>query len=521
MDTSPSKSHPAYVLEAAALLIIALLSYHLVSERIAHARFPGGDEGSWMSVAAQVARGEGFTTRWLEHYFLRPSELPRPDDFRYPGLVVPLALSFAFFGISYTTALHTVAGIFFIYLLVIYFACRKAFGPTTALLAITLSSVSLLQLYWNTVVYSEGMFGVIVGLLLLWSVAYPDTKKKLFWIVLGAGCGVLYCVRPNGVLFGAGIAWLYWTERKKGQSSISLVIIGLASMAIVMLPWLLRLWYCFGNPFHIATNAGLLRGTGADPVNLSIGQFLSRYGPLFPLKAVAIGVVNFWKTLHFFEHGLQLLPLIGVLIGLIKRQRFYNPFVFASFFITFIACSYASHSGGSWAGVRYFSSLLPFVYGYGIYTLLSHIRTATFKWHRHAPRISAGLLALFLCAPVYYPHEYYERTFRAQKPIDLSFKDHTKTLTSLLDRHGTYCAASMAQLNFLTEFNCVGIQQFFDSTQVKDMMERFSPALVVVTQKEIQEPRIAGIIRAIERWGWDLTLAESNIYGLYWRIVRK
>jgi hypothetical protein len=520
MDTSPSKSPRASVLEAAALLLILALSFHLVSERVVHARFPGGDEGSWMSVAAQVARGEGFTTRWLEHYFLRPAELPRPDDFRYPGLVVPLAVSFTVFGISYATALATVAGIFFVYLLVIYFVCRKAFGITTAVLTMTLSSVSLLQLYWNTVVYSEGMFGLIVGLLLLWSLAYPDTKKKLFWIVLGALCGVLYCVRPNGILFCAGIAWLYWTERKKGVS-VPLMAIGLSSMALVMLPWLLRSWHCFGNPFHIATNAGLLRGTGADPVTLSLGQFLSRYGVLFPIKAVAVGVVNFWKTLHFFEHGLQLLPLIGVIIGLITRRGFYTPFVRASFLVTFLACCYASCSGGSWAGVRYFSSLLPFVYGYGVYALLSLISTATAKWHRHAPLISAGVLALFLCAPVYYPHEYYKRTFRAQKPIDLSFKDHTKMLTLLLNRHGTYCAASMAQLNFLTEFNCVGIQQFFDSTQVKDMMERFSPALVVVTQQEFQQPRIAGIMRAIERHGCDLTLAESNGYGLYWRIVRK
>jgi hypothetical protein len=67
----------------------------------------------------------------------------------------------------------------------------------------------------------------------------------------------------------------------------------------------------------------------------------------------------------------------------------------------------------------------------------------------------------------------------------------------------------------------VGIQQIFDSTYVSEMVTRFSPTLVVVTQKEFQEPRIGAIMRAIERTGKDVTLVESNSYGLYWRIGAK
>jgi hypothetical protein len=51
------------------------------------------------------------------------------------------------------------------------------------------------------------------------------------------------------------------------------------------------------------------------------------------------------------------------------------------------------------------------------------------------------------------------------------------------------------------------------------MMKRFSPTLVVVTQKEAHEPRIGAIMRAIERRGNSLQLAESTMYGLYWRII--
>ena len=312
-----------------------------------------------MSVAAQVARGEGFTTRWLEYPFLQRATLPRPDDFRYPGLVCSLALSFKIFGISYRTALWTVAIIFIFFLFIVFLVCQKSVRPRNRIFHHIYFGSFSLQLYWNTVVYSEGLFGVMTGILLLWSQGYLREKsKKLFWIVLGAGCGALYCIRPNGILFGAGILWLYFTERKRG-CTIQLTLIGMASMTLVMLPWLLRTWYWFGNPFHIATNATFFRGSASDSINLSLGQYLSMYGFFYPLKATFLGIGNFWTTLHFFEHGLQILPLIGVAIGLATRRRFFNPFVSASFLVTFIACSYASRIGGSWDGVRFFSRSFP------------------------------------------------------------------------------------------------------------------------------------------------------------------
>jgi hypothetical protein len=76
----------------------------------------------------------------------------------------------------------------------------------------------------------------------------------------------------------------------------------------------------------------------------------------------------------------------------------------------------------------------------------------------------------------------------------------------------------MAQLNFLYEYRCVGLQHFVDSTYIKELVGRFSPGLLVVTHKEFQDPRIASIMREIRRQGRELTLAESNKYGLYWKI---
>jgi 4-amino-4-deoxy-L-arabinose transferase-like glycosyltransferase len=517
MKTSALSLSKKAFLEMLAFVLLLFLSFHLVSERIIHAEFPGGDQGSWMSVAAQVARGEGFTTRWLEYPFLQHAALPRPDDFRYPGLVFPLAVSFMLFGISYTTALWTVGIIFFIFLCAIFLVCRKAFGSLTAFFAATVASISLLQLHWNTVVYSEGLFGVMTGALVLWSMAFREKNKKLFWIVLGAGCGMLYCIRPNGIFFGVGIIGLYFTERKRG-CKITHLAFGLTSMAIVMLPWLVRTWYWFGSPFHLATNAGLCRDGVSDSVNLSLAQFIAHCGIWYPVKATFIGIGNFFEALHFLEHGLEILPLIGLVIGLAMRRKFFNSFVSLSFFVTFIACCYVSRVAGSWAGVRYFSPLIPFVYGYGIYVLVSLVKLPLLRRRRAVALTAIVFLGLLLIAPVFYPHKYYERTFRSKTPNDLTFAEHGQTLHRLLARNEAYIAASIAQVNFLYEYNCVGIQKFVDSTYVKELLEKNSPRLLVVTHNEFQDPRIASIMREIRRQGRELTLAQSNEYGLYWKI---
>jgi len=507
------------IVEAVIVTAIMLGSIHLFAERISHAGLPDGDEGSWMSVAAEFSHGQGFTTLWYEHPFQKPAILPRPDDFRYPGLVLSLALAFKAFGISYQTALWTVAFIFFLYLLTVYFVCRRAFSVKTAVLTMAVSAASLLQLYWNTTVYSEGLFGLIAGLLILWTISWPDKKKILFWIALGAGCGVLYNVRPNGLLFGAGIAWLYFRERRNGVPFL-MPFAAFGTMALVMTPWLIRTWMCFGNPFHISGSAGLLRAASGDPVTLSLCQFFSHYGPFVPVKSTYLGIVPFFEALNFFEHLLFLIPLAGVLTGLILRKKFFNSFVSANALIMLFACFYVSSPNiGSWAGVRYYSSLLPFVYGYGIYSLLALFDS---QIKPRVPKMAMIAITAFFCmllfAPVYYPHRYYERTFRKTAKTNLAFSEHLNSLTALLGEKNAYFAARLGQLNFLTERHCVGIQAFVDSTQVPRLMRCFSPVVLALTPAEMKNERIAAIMREIVREGHTLILADSNRYAYYYRI---
>lgn len=499
------------------LFILSLLgiSFHFLSERVNHRSFPSGDEGSWLSVAAEASRGHGFITRWLEHPFLTPYALPRPDDYRYPGLVACLAIGFKLFGISYDTALGVVTFLFSIYALLVYLVSRKFFGIRVACVTMACTVFSLLQLYWNSIVYTEGLFGIVAASLFLIS-AYVSERRRLFWILTGVGIGVLYLVRPNGLLFGFGLAYLFLRSFRKNGKTAGNLIVGFVAMGIIIGPWLLRNYVFFGNPFHIAGSAGLLRVSTDEPLTYSVFDFLKIHGALFPLKAVCIGSWNFIITLHVFEHGLEIIPLVFFALGIILRVPGYNAFIAAALLISFLSCAYTSKA--SWSGVRYFSSLLPFVYAYGFYCLFRMLDRITTNRGRWTHYLLFFVVAGFSLAPVFYPHRYYERTFKTMPLVHRNFDTHVRMLAARLSNHDAYLANKMAQVNFLTEYNCVGMQQFFDSTNVGRALCQFSPKLLVVTPDEEKEPKMRAIMREIERKNCTLEKTDSTEMCYYYLI---
>ena len=502
------------------LFVLSLLgiSFHFLSERVNHRSFPSGDEGSWLSVAAEASRGHGFITRWLEHPFLTPYALPRPDDYRYPGLVTCLASGFKLFRISYDTALGVVTFLFLMYALLVYLVSRKIFGIRVACVTMACTVFSLLQLYWNSIVYTEGLFGIIAALLLLVS-AYVSERRRLFWILAGAGIGVLYLVRPNGILFGCGFLWLFLRSFGKKGKTTGNVLLGLVVMGLIMGPWLARNFIFWGNPFHIAGSAGLLRVSADEPLTYSVLDFLKIHGVLFPLKAMVIGCWHFVVTLHFFEHGLEILPLAFCAVGLFLKVPGYNSFVIAALLVSFASCAYVSK--GSWSGVRYFSSLLPFVYAYGFYCLfrmLDRLKINSFLWVKYL--LFAAVAGISL-APVFYPHRYYERTFKSMPLVHRNFEEHLRILSKNLQNHDAYLANRMAQINFLTEYNCVGMQEFFDSTDVGRALCQFAPKLFAVTPDEEKEPKMQAIMREIKRNNFIVEKIDSTELCYYYSIKKR
>jgi hypothetical protein len=514
--------HYAEAIAVAGLLII---QFHFLSERIDHCSLPSGDEGSWMSVAAQLCRGEGFTTRWLEFPFQKPYCLPRPDDYRYPALTMVLSLTFKLFGISFCTALWTVAAIAMLWAMAVFLVCRTCFGSKTALLTMMLLIFSLLQLEWTTHVYTEGLFGLVLSLLVMCSVKADFTKLR-WWIAIGAMTGVLYYVRPNAILFLAGFAPLAFQQRSGTRLPWKFAGTALAAFFIVIAPWLVRNALWFVNPFHFGGSGGLLKLSSDDPLTYSVIDFVRRYGVFQPVNAAIEGFVSFFTTLHFFEHGLEIVPFAFLCVGLGRRRRFYNGFVAGGIAVMFALCCYRSYND-DWSGSRYFSSIILFVYAYGVHELVVCFRSLESRITARWPllRNPAGAAGMALCAtvllmPVFNPHRFYERMYSSPPQTVFPHAEYAAKLKGLLSENRHYLAGSMAQVNFQWQYNCIGVQEYFDSTTVPKAMRTFNPGLAVFTNEELARPRFRSVINELGREGFTVTRQDS-ISGVRFLTIAK
>lgn len=528
----PFSAWKAWAWETAGAMLALLAGFHFLALRVRAGGLPGGDEGSWLSVAAEVARGHGFTTHWLEAHFLTPYALPRPDDFRYPALTSLLALVFrcaGFSAASVETARWAVTAVFLCFAATAYLACRSAFGRGTAMAMLWLTCSSLLQLYWNSIVYTEGMFGLALALLVCWCVRGERTlhatmpfgfRSLAWWVGLGSAVGLLYLVRANGILFLIGIPWLYLLRRKQGLSWKHPACAALGFLLIAA-PWLLHTAARFGNPLHVAGNAGMLRTPG-ESHTLGLAQFLAQHAALYPLERITVGAWHFLRDLHGFEHGLEAAPLILALIAVFLRRPFFSPFLVAGFLVTFAASAYTAYD--SWAGVRYMSGLLPFVYAYGISILPGWLAPWTARPGR-APgtpgidtmRVSGfivgPIILLLLLLPVVGPHRFYERKLAHPSDDKPALADHLARLETLVPAGGRYYAASLCKVNFLAEGrDCVGLQELYDPTWFSRSMQAFHPGLVILTHAETSDSMLTAALAKMRAEGYRQdTLAEGPL----------
>jgi hypothetical protein len=516
--------------EATGAALALLAGFHFLALRVRAGGLPAGDEGSWLSVAAELARGHGFTTRWLEAHFLVPYTLPRPDDFRYPALTSLLALVFRLAGYSVEAARWTVTAVFLAFAAATWAVSRAAFGRWAGLAALWLTVCSLLQLQWNAAVYTEGLFGLVVaGLAALCLRGETDAawKRPGWWAGLGGGVGLLYLVRPNGLLFLPGLAWLYWRRRKDGISWRHPAL-AFACFALVVSPWLLRTALHFGNPFHIAGNAGLLREVG-QPHTYTLFQYLAQHNPWYPLQRFIFGVPRFLLTLDEFEHGLERVPLLAVAAALVLRRGFFGPFLAAGFALSAAVCAYAAYDG--WAPIRYMSPMLPLVYAYGLSALPDLFQRLFQRLvHRPFPNMPAapegpafavgatGILLLLL--PVFHPHRFYERRLAPDPGYPEALADHLRRLRETVPAGGRYYAGALCKVNFLAEGrDCVGLQELYDPDWFPRSMAAFHPEWVALTRAETADSAMQAALETMRAAGYTADTLDSGPLAVWFSLT--
>jgi len=508
-------------------LLFAAYALHLRHQSM---DLPQGDEGSWMAVATQFSEGKGYTTMWLEHHWLKPYSIPRPDDFRYPGLTTVLGIAFYLGHPSVALGRNVVAALFLLFALSVFLVIRRHFGFKPALLTLWLTCVSLFQHSWNAAVYTEGLYGLALAGIILALFSKAEKHTVTWGLRLGMALGLLYCVRPNGILMLSGVfGWLvviclalvFENEKRKAiRTFISLgptlgLLAGLSATAGL---WMARTAYHFGSPFHIAGSAGLLRDHGGESHLKGVAAYFSQHSPLFPVRRIFEGGYYFFQTLHGFEHGLEIFPLLLVLAGSLFwfrhfkvlwrgpnpspaniRSLGYSLFLVIGFGVSFLACCYAAWH--SWAGIRYFSSYIPFIYGLGIGTAYQFLST---KMSERQLTLLFSAAFILMLLPVINPHRFYYRQFsQSQAANNLSGEIHQYTVAvkGIIPIGSPYYAKSLCQLNFLTGRSCVGLQELYDTTWFARSESTFKPGWIAIATSETSDPDIAQALSRLKNSG--------------------
>jgi len=262
-----------------------------------------------------------------------------------------------------------------------------------------------------------------------------------------------------------------------------------------------------------------LRLAADDPRTWSLFEFIAHYNPLILLKATVTGAGNFLRELHYFDKNLFILPVAGAVIGIIRQRSFGSPLIASGFILTLLACFFISYHE-SWAGVRYASALLPFMYAKGIFELVRCVRLMTARLPLLLQTMAPVLLGILLLSTLYYPHEYYLRYFKTTPSCVDASSNHIKLITTLVPEGGSYLADAYGQFAFMSTRNCVGIQGFVDSTAIPLYLNRYSPRLLVLTRVELEMPRIQGIIKKIRSEGYQLDTASQSTLAVYLQIKK-
>lgn len=507
------RSPPVALWEAAGLLGCLLLAGAFLAVRVAAAPFPSGDEGSWLSAAASLARGEGMTTRWLEYHWMEPYAVPRPDDMRYPVLTALLAIGMKVVGPSLLAMRGLIACVHLAFLAGVWQASRLRFGALPALLAAIAMALSPLQYEWSALVYCESLFGLVLALWLIWIQKVPSASKA-HWIGSGLLLATLAMVRPNGVLLlpAAMIAALH--AFRPGRRAWVPMALCLGAFLLALSPWLLRNAIQFGEPFHIGGSAGLLRDSHQESATQGLGEYLSRYGFLFPLKRLAVGLPHFFRDLHDFEKGLEILPILFVGLALLRRRPFLHPAAAWGFGFSFLACLYASYN--SWSGLRYFSPFLPFVYAYGFHAALDLAGRLgpSPAFRARSAMVATGLLAAALLLTVLGAHRFWMRDFPKRKTVyEEGLGLYLEALQAHLPANRIYLGGRLCQVNYLGDGLCVGLQGPGREEWLPRALQAFQPELMALTGEELFSQDGQALMKELAAAGLTVEARFSNRTG--------
>ncbi len=255
MTTRGTSHHRRFLLVLFALALTTRLAVGVVTQ----AWLIPPDEDHWEfgyemgRIAGSIVSGDGFS------YPTRP---PTPTAWMAPGYPYFLAVIFKLLGpftpqaAAMVFALQTLASAGSCVLLVVL--SRAFFDPLTSrlsglLLALYPASIHFsVQKIWSTTFFSTLLVLIVI---LFVSCSRSPTPRRC--LVLGLCCGLAMLLNPVFLSVCAMLLlWLAWSWRRHATGTAGSLMLLMASLLLVITPWLMRNYFVFGRFVLIKSNFG-------------------------------------------------------------------------------------------------------------------------------------------------------------------------------------------------------------------------------------------------------------------------
>ena len=143
------------------------------------------------------------------------------------------------------------------------------------LVAAAIGAVYIYLFYYSAALITEGFYicGILWTLDLTIQIARSPETKMRHWLLLGVAIGVTVLLRQLFLLFVPFLlVWLWWAKRPK----LIHLLIPLAILAAMMLPWTVRNYLAFDKIVPLNTNSGFAFYWGNHP------RYGTQFIPILP-----------------------------------------------------------------------------------------------------------------------------------------------------------------------------------------------------------------------------------------------
>ncbi|WP_337174129.1 glycosyltransferase family 39 protein [Paludisphaera sp.] len=275
-----------------------------------------GDSSHYLEVATSVHRGEGAVKHYVESFFndYPPIREGRGvlDDWAPPLDAYVRAAAYRLVGVVPGEDLDATIAVakgtsFLINLLAfpaLYGLARRRFGPRVALASIGVLAILPVHAIYAAFILRESLVA-LTSILAVWTIAEAWNAARLRgalgWAVVAGVCGGLAILARNTGMALAGAAGLCALVRLRRRPLV--IVLWLAVLVAVILPWAYATYREYGRPFYAYTNLFEYNFSWTvhhyEKGNTTPEQFYTRENApeIARVKAKMLGIIAVYSTM--------------------------------------------------------------------------------------------------------------------------------------------------------------------------------------------------------------------------------